>query len=419
MIEPIKAKIWALLKEKDVSLAMIYNRNGDILWYKGRKITGRNIHDGEGFSKTYIKQTLESGNTLEQEYVVIESSTHDLPESAFKLFVKSLIIQPITDQYFLYIDSGSKNSFSKTDREIFQVLGELLGEMINMIRMNGKEKGRITGKSEDIERIREQVLRYSLEDAPVLLLGETGVGKSHIAELIHRYSGRKGRFVTIHTPAIPDTLFESEVFGHKKGAFTDAKSDKSGLVEEAEQGTLFFDEISEIPISFQAKLLRFIETRKYLVLGEPTERQTDVRIVAATNKNLQKAIEMKEFREDLYYRLNILEIEIPPLRKRKQDIKFLVEEKLELLKGKEPGNGFWETIYNYDWPGNVRELITVLIRAGIHCDSPLSGKNIQDIIDQTHYRKSFNQQDDKMEQTWENIKSGKAFWEVVWKPFIQ
>jgi len=418
MIEPIKAKIWALLKEKDVSLAMIYNRYGDILWCKGRKITGRNIHDGEGFSKTYIKQTLDSVNTLEKEYVVIESSIHGLPESAFKLFVKSLIIQPVTDQYFLYIDSGSKDSFSKTDREIFQILGELLGEMIDMIRKNGKEKGRVTGNSEEIEKIREQVLRYSLEDAPVLLLGETGVGKSHIAELIHRYSGRKGKFVTIHTPTIPDTLFESEVFGYKKGAFTDANSDKSGLVEEAEQGTLFFDEISDVPVSFQAKLLRFIETRKYLVLGEPSERQTDVRIVAATNKDLHKAIKMKEFREDLYYRLNILEIEIPPLRKRKEDIKALVLEKMELLKGKEPGNGFWEAIYNHDWPGNVRELITVLIRAGIHCNSPVSGKNIQEIIDQTHYKKSFNQQNNQMEQTWEKIESGKVFWEVVWKPFI-
>lgn len=418
MIESIKTKIWTLLTEKEVSLAIIYNRNGDILWHRGRRIVGRNIYAGEGFSKTYIKQSLSSTNTFEREYVVIESSVHDLPESAYKLLVKSLIIQPVTDEYFLYIDSGSKYSFNQTDKEIFKILGELLGEMINAIKDTGGEIGGITGKSEEIKKIREKILRYSLEEAPILLLGETGAGKSHIAELIHRYSGRRGKFVTIHTPTIPDNLFESEVFGHKKGAFTDARADKKGLVEEAEKGTLFFDEISEVPIPFQAKLLRFIETNKYLALGETTEKESDVRIVAATNRDLHKAIEMKEFREDLYYRLHILEIEIPPLRKRKEDIKALVVEKKELLKGKEPGEGFWEAVYNHDWPGNVRELMTVLIRAGIHCGSPITGKDIRDIIEQTHYKKSFQQQNDKMADAWEEIKAGKDFWQAVWQPFI-
>lgn len=418
MIESIKAKIWSLLEQKAVSLAMIYNKSGDIIWYKGRRIVGRNIYDGEGFSKTYIKETLNSANTFEKEFVVIESSGRDLPESAFKLLVKSLIIQPIADEYFLYIDSGSKYSFSRTDREIFKVLGELLGEMINSIRDTGGETGGISGSSEEIKQIREKILRYSLEEAPVLLLGETGAGKSHIAELIHRYSGHKGKFVTIHTPAIPDNLFESEVFGHKKGAFTDAQADKKGLVAEAEQGTLFFDEISEVPVAFQAKLLRFIETGKYLILGDSTEQTSDVRIVAATNRDLGKAIEMKEFREDLYYRLNILEIEIPPLRKRKEDIKALVTEKLELLKGKEPGEDFWDVIFKHDWPGNVRELVTVLIRAGIHCDSPIMGQDIRHIIEQTSYKKRFDNRDTDLERSWENIEAGKDFWEVVWQPFI-
>lgn len=418
MIESIKSKIWKLLEEKEVSLAMIYNRAGDILWHKGRRIVGRNIYDGEGFSKTYIKQTLSSADTFEKEYVVIESSVQGLPESAYKLLVKSMIIQPVTDEYFLYIDSGSKYSFDKTDREIFKILGELLGEMINSIRNTEGEIGGITGNSEEIKKIRDQVLRYSLEEEPVLLLGETGAGKSFIAELIHRYSGRKGKFVTIHTPTIPDNLFESEVFGHKKGAFTDAGADKKGLVEEAEKGTLFFDEISEVPVPFQAKLLRFIEARKYLVLGDSAEKKSDVRIVAATNRDLHQAIEKKEFREDLYFRLHILEIEIPPLRKRKEDIKSLVIEKKDLLKEKEPGEGFWEAIYSHDWPGNVRELITVLIRAGIHCDSPITGKDIQAIIEQTHYKKFFGHQDNKMEQARENIKAGKDFWETVWQPFI-
>ncbi len=418
MIDSIKSKIWALLEQKEVSLAMIYDRNGDILWHKGRRIVGRNIYDGEGFSKTYIKQTLNSANTVEQEYVVIESSVQNLPESAFKLLVKSMIIQPVTGEYFLYIDSGSKYAFDRTDREIFKILGELLGEMIDAIRDTGGGVGGITGATTEIQEIREQVLRYSLEEAPVLLLGETGAGKSHIAEMIHRYSGRKGKFVTIHTPTIPDNLFESEVFGHKKGAFTGATADKKGLVAEAERGTLFFDEISEVPVSFQAKLLRFIETRKYLVLGESAEQEAEVRIVAATNRDLNIAIETKEFREDLYYRLNILEIMIPPLRERKEDIKALVMEKKELLKGKEPGEGFWEAVYQHDWPGNVRELLTVLIRAGIHCDNPIKGDDIRDIIEKTHYKKSFAQQNNKLARAREKIKAGRDFWEAVWQPFI-
>ncbi len=417
MIESIKKKIWSMLKEKEVSLALIYDRNGDILWHWGRKISGKSIHQGEGFSKTYITRSLLSmDNTFEKDHVVIDSSLYGLPESAFKLLVRSLIIQPISDQYFLYIDSGSKKSFSRTDREIFKCLGELLSQMIDTIKKG--DVGGITGESEAVQRIREKVLRYSMEEEPVLLLGETGVGKSHVAELIHRYSGRKGKFVTIHAPSIPVNLLESEIFGHKKGAFTDAASDKRGLVDEAAGGTLFFDEISEVPFSFQPKLLRFIETRSYLVLGESAERKADMRIVAATNKDLHKAINQKEFREDLYYRLHILEIEIPPLRERREDIKALALDHIDHLKGKEIGDGFWETLGSYDWPGNVRELITVLIRAGIQCDSPISGKDIHDIIKQSCYSRAANKHSGKMEQIWQDVKSGKEFWQVAWQPFI-
>jgi transcriptional regulator with PAS, ATPase and Fis domain len=419
MIELIKTKIWKLLKEKDVSLAMIYDRKGDILWHKGREIKGLNIHHGEGFSKSFIHQTLNHTDTFEKDYVVIDSSLYGLPESASKLLVKSLIIQPVGDCYFLYIDSGLKTAFSSIDREIFKCLGELLGEMINLIILKSEReiKG-ITGNSEMITKIKEKVLKYSLEENPLLLLGETGVGKNHVAELIHRYSGRKGKFVTIHTPGIPDNLFESEIFGYKKGAFTDAKGDKKGLVDEAAGGTLFFDEISEVPISFQAKLLRFIESQKYLALGESVERQADVRILAATNKDLHQAIENKEFRQDLYYRLHVLEIKIPPLRERKEDIKTLVMEKKELLKGKEIGKGFWETLYDHDWPGNLRELITVLTRVGIQCEHTVSGKDLQDIIHQSQYQGTVPPQGDKAERIREDIDMGKGFWEAVWQPFI-
>ncbi len=169
-------------------------------------------------------------------------------------------------------------------------MGELLSDSIALIRNREDDVGGITGESDIAENIKDIVLKYSLEDNPILLLGETGVGKSHAAELIHKFSGRKGKFITAYLPAIQESLFESEMFGHKKGSFTGAIADKRGLIDEAKGGTIFLDEISEIPISFQTKLLRFIETKKYYRLGESVEQKTDVRIVAATNKELDNRL---------------------------------------------------------------------------------------------------------------------------------
>ncbi len=418
MFESIKTKLWELLKGKEVSLALLYNREGEILWHKGREIIGRTIEEGEGFSKSYIKGTINTPGTIEEENIMISSETSVLSRSADVLHIKSLIILPISDRFFLYMDSGVKDAFSDTDREIFKVIGGLLGEMINQVKKNQQDIGGITGSSEEINKIRELVLKYSIEENPVLLLGETGTGKSRIAELIHRYSGRKGKFFTVNTPGIPDNLMESEIFGHKKGAFTDARADKKGFVDEAVGGTLFFDEISEVPITFQAKLLRFIETRKYQVLGEPAEREADVRILAATNRDLKQAIQMNQFREDLYFRLQVLEIEIPPLRKRKEDIRDLVLENRELLKGKEIGPGFWEAVFAHDWPGNIRELVTVLTRIGIHAAGPITGQDIQDVINQSHYKRTSAEKDDKITQIRIDINEGKNFWQLVWRPFI-
>jgi len=276
----------------------------------------------------------------------------------------------------------------------------------------------ITGKSEKMKSIRERVLNYSQEDEPVLLLGETGVGKNHTAELIHRHSGRKGKFVVAGAPNLQEGLFECTLFGHKKGAFTDAKSDRQGLVEEAREGTLFIDEISGVPLSIQARLLRFIESKKYRVVGESFEREADVRVIAASNKDLVKAIENQEFREDLYYRLNVLEIMIPSLRDRKEDIQDFVIEKQTYLKEKKIGPGFMEALYNHEWPGNIRELISVLKRAGICCKSPITGEDIKNMINQNNCKKSFGETNDKLEQIWNELKGGKTFWESVKKPYL-
>jgi len=418
MIEAIKNKLWDLLKKKEVSLALLYNREGEIIWSRGRPVIGKNIKEGAGFSKTFLKKAIEQSDTIEEENVIVQTEADKLPKSARILNIKSLLIQPVSENYFLYIDSGSKESFTQTDNEVIKSLGWIMGEMIEQIKTSETEAGGITGSSPDISLIRDKVIKYALEEEPILLLGETGVGKSHIAELIHRYSGRKGRFFTINVPSIPENIFESELFGHKRGAFTDARTDKIGYVDEVKGGTIFFDEVSEIPYSFQAKLLRFIETKRYIKLGETREKYADVRILAATNRNLQRAIDKKEFREDLYYRLQVLEVEIPPLRTRKEDIKDLIGEHLHLLKGKKIGAGFWDVMKSHLWPGNVRELKTVLTRGGILLNEPISGDDIAGIINQSGYKKAIKSQQTQVDEVWRKIIKGKSFWKVVREPFL-
>jgi len=418
MIENLKTKIWDLLKKKEVSLAMIFSRDGEILWHRGRDIVGKKIADGKGFSKSCLKQCMTGCRVMEEEDVVVTSQVNHLPASALLLNLKSIMILPVGKNFFLYLDSGINDSFSGTDREVFRVLGELLGELIECLRARQEDTGGITGSSPEIRKIRELVLKYSLEEDPVLLRGDTGCGKNHIAELIHRFSGRKGKFVTINTPGIPENLFESEVFGHKKGAFTGAGTDKKGLVEEAAGGTLFFDEIAEVPPTFQARLLRFMETKKYYILGDTGEKTADVRIVAATNKDLAKAIEERRFREDLYYRLQVLEIKIPPLRERLQDLETLVREEQRHLKGKTPGPGFWEVARAYHWPGNIRELKSVLKRAGIlNEDSVITGPDLKDIIHQNPMNSSND--NNGVDGIWAEFRSGKNFWAAVKEPFLE
>lgn len=415
----IKTKIWDLLRKKEVSLAMIVDREGEILWHRGRSIKGRTISQGDGFSKSSLKKSIQICKPLVEEDVIVASEGNSLTDSALILNIKSLMILPISKDFFLYLDSGLKDTFSEVDLEVFKVLGELLGESIDQIRETQEDLGDITGTSPEAVKIRELVLKFSLEDDPVLVRGETGTGKNHIAALIHTYSGRKGNFVTINTPGIPENLFESEVFGHKKGAFTDARVDKKGLVEEANGGTLFFDEIGEVPTSFQARLLRFIETKKYFVLGSTEEKTADVRIVAATNRELTHAIQERQFREDLYYRLQVLEINLPPLRERKQDIKALVTKEQACLKGKHIGPDFWTVLENHDWPGNIRELKSVLKRAAILAGDTITGEDINNIIHQYSHHRPHSKKNDVTDRIRENIKAGQNFWDAVRKPYLE
>ena len=212
--------------------------------------------------------------------------------------------------------------------------------------------------------------RIADTDSSVLLLGETGTGKSLIARAIHGHSSRwKKEFVEINCGAIPETLQESELFGHVKGAFTDATRDKTGLIQAADGGAIFLDEIGEMIPTMQVKLLHFLERNEIRRVGDTKSKRVDCRVIAATNKNLEEAIYKKEFREDLFYRLNVISIRIPSLRERKADIPLLVEHFLDKfsLKHKKPvtdiSKDALKKLLNHTWPGNVRELENVIERA--------------------------------------------------------
>jgi len=220
----------------------------------------------------------------------------------------------------------------------------------------------------DILKTIEKIAPYK---QPVLITGESGVGKEVIARLIHEKSPRyKKPFVTINCAAIPENLLESELFGHAKGAFTDAFKPKRGLLEYADGGTCFLDEISEMQENLQSKLLRFLEDGEIRRIGDIHTIKVDVRIISATNKNLQKLIDEGKFRLDLFYRLNVIPIHIPPLRERKEDIYFFIKKELQ-KKNIEITDEALNILLNYHWPGNFRELKNFFERLFIFLDKPI------------------------------------------------
>jgi PAS domain S-box-containing protein len=226
--------------------------------------------------------------------------------------------------------------------------------------------GDIIGKSPVMQEVYELVFKAAATNANVLILGESGTGKELVARAIHEMSNRSDEdFVPVNCGAIPENLFESEFFGHRKGSFTGAHMDKNGLFYSANKGTLFLDEVGEIALSMQIKLLRAIESGEYRMIGDTKPRTCDVRIIAATNRDLSDRVRRGVMRDDFYFRISIIPITIPPLRERKEDIPLLVFHFLNLYTdGKKrdiPGK-VMEAIFNYDWPGNVRELESAIQR---------------------------------------------------------
>lgn len=289
-------------------------------------------------------------------YGTIESSVEAMKLGAFDFIEKPFTSAKLFETIDRAVDSRKQN---------FGIEDTVEEELKGIIYKSGK-----------MREVIELVNRIAPGDMNVLIVGESGTGKDLIARAIHNLSkGNRGPFVPVNCGALPESLFESELFGHEKGAFTGAIKTKPGLIEFAKDGTFFFDEIAEMSMSLQVKLLRMLEERKIRRIGGRTEIDINVRIIAATNKHLEELVERNEFREDLFYRLNNFKIEIPPLRERPEDILPLVKffmakvcnntdhSRLKLTPEAE------EMLFTYDWPGNVRELQNVVNRAYFLCSS--------------------------------------------------
>ncbi len=249
---------------------------------------------------------------------------------------------------------------------------ELQNSYLQEAVVEAKAFGDLVGQSGALKHIVSQIDLVAPTEASVLILGETGTGKELVAHEIHRRSARKeGPLVRVNCASIPRELFESEFFGHVKGAFTGALKDRAGRFETAEGGTIFLDEVGEIPLDIQNKLLRVLQERRYERVGDDRTRRADVRIVAATNRDLKKAVAAGRFREDLFYRLNVFPIQVPPLRDRMDDVPLLAKHFVELsvrdLKCAKPRltRATVTKLQTYDWPGNVRELRNVIERGVI------------------------------------------------------
>jgi len=333
---------------------------------------------------------------------------NNLPDEPFRPAVIVITAFGTISSAVNAIKKGAFDYLTKPlDKEVLLVTVRKAEERMNLIKENlllRKElydKFKIDGiivKSKKMLQIIDIVKKVTPTNATVLIYGESGTGKELISRAIHYNSPRKNKpFIAINCAAIPEALIESELFGYEPGAFTGANTRKIGLIEAADQGTLFLDEIAELPITTQSKLLRVLQDKEIRRIGGKDTIKVDVRIIAATNKNLADEVANNRFREDLYYRLKVVTVELPALRERKEDIPELVNFFIEKYS-KEFGkriNGIdekaMEAILNYSWPGNIRELESVIERAIIICDKDkITINDIQDELKVTKCKNIFD-----------------------------
>jgi len=331
----------------------------------------------------------------------------DLAVKAMKNGAVDFVLKPWKNQKLLgTILSAQQLRYSKKEIEKLKVTQEKLSDTLEQPYID------FIGESPSIERVREMIDRVSSTDANVLILGENGTGKEVVARAIHRKSTRSNKvFISVDLGSISESLFESELFGHVKGAFTDAKQDKPGRFEIASGGTIFLDEIGNLSLSLQSKLLTVLQHRKIQRVGSNAEIAVDFRLICATNMPLNEMVYEKKFRQDLLYRMNTVEIRVPPLRERIDDIPLLMDYFLQryALKYKRPGMKVEKSVTGklkkYAWPGNIRELQHAVERAIILNDGKviqsaellISGGNIipkkdQQILTLDEMEKQFIQQ---------------------------
>ncbi|NPB07281.1 MAG: GAF domain-containing protein [Aquificae bacterium] len=328
-----------------------------------------------------------------------------LSPDAYALAVPVKVGSEIKGVLTVFKEFESEESVEKF-LETLSIIGNTLGlffklsEKLEEERMRWEEEKRmltmelreryslrgILGKSKAIKNLVELVQKIARTDSTVLILGESGTGKSLVAKAIHYESPRRdGPFITVNCAAIPESLLEAELFGYEKGAFTGAYSSKKGKFELADGGTLFLDEIGDLPLSLQAKLLRALQEKEIEPLGSEKTVKVDVRIVAATNKDLRKLVKEGKFREDLYYRLNVVELRVPPLRERREDVPLLIEYYLRQFNEKYQKRvrispKAMKLLLEYHWPGNVRELANLVERLVILSDGEVGPEDLPEHV---------------------------------------
>ncbi len=316
-------------------------------------------------------------------YATVEMSIHALRNGAFDILTK-----PFEPEELLHrVRNGLRqNALIEENKQLRQELAD-------------QEKfGEVVGNSPALVKVLDTARKIALRDIPVTISGESGTGKELVAHAIHDHSPRKTKpFVAINCGALPESLLESELFGHKKGSFTGADQDKKGLFEMADHGTLLLDEVGNLPMNVQKALLRFLQEKEFYRVGDTTPTQVDVRILAATNADLQTEMEAGRFREDLYYRLAVVRLKLPPLRERRTDIPLLASHFVDEMNHRFATKikGFtaeaYEVLIGYHWPGNVRELKNVIEAAiAIESETLVGIEGLSRLMEIDHYHARHN-----------------------------
>ncbi len=381
-IEDMLRKLCELMGAERGAILLREKKDGRPFIAAGYRIDTTTLEEARFVSKRILRKGSQ-GELLIVTNALEDPRFKDSP-SVRKNQIKSILCAPIvtTGDPFgaVYLDSTLKEGiFSPEEKDFLLAIGRLIGFLIEkgdmwdrivkeneylkkLLEPPGSFHG-IVGKSKPMQRLYSLIKKVAMSEAPVLLIGETGTGKELVAKVIHELSGRREKpFIPIDCGAIPETLLEAELFGYTKGAFTGAMKEKPGLIEEADGGTVFLDEIGDAPPSIQVKLLRVVDTGILRRLGETSPRVVDVRFISATNKDLEQLVKEGKFRKDLYFRLNAFTIRIPPLKERENDAIYIANHFLKILnqRHKKKIRGFSpgavELILSYSWPGNVREL---------------------------------------------------------------